>query len=170
MEAQQGAESTTTLQGPRNGAKPPRKTAALPCRATLRARTKAQPPREKATRAKRVNAAAISLRPRGGSVVGVWAHGLTEIKGQKSRQKSRLTSGRWEVVVLPSAVRFRGIASLHAPRWGRAFAPLRSGANSAPKALRPRPRSARQSLTNPQKVLTPPGGLRLESKNAPFWS
>ena len=82
MEAQQGAESTTTLQGPRNEAKPPRQAAALPCRATLRARTKAQPPKEKATRAKRVNVAAISLRPLRGSVGGVWAHGLTEIKSR----------------------------------------------------------------------------------------
>ena len=101
MEAQQGAESTTTLQGPRNGAKPPRKTAALPCRATLRARTKAHPPKEKATRAKRVNVAAISLRPRGGSVGGVWAHGLTEIKSGRWARAERSVggqlSGRWAV-------------------------------------------------------------------------
>lgn len=101
MEAQQCAESTTTLQRPRNEAKPPRKAAALPCRATLRARTKAQPPKEKATRAKRVNAAAISLRPRGGSVGGVWAHGLTEIKGARWARAERSVggqlSGRWAV-------------------------------------------------------------------------
>ena len=93
MEAQKKRESTTTLQGPRNGAKPPRKAAALPCRATLRARTKAQPPKEKATRAKRVNAATISLTASGvgGRCVG------TRLDANQEPLVCARQGGRWAV-------------------------------------------------------------------------
>ena len=142
MEAQKKRESTTTLQGPRNGAKPPRKAAALPCRATLRARTKAQPPKEKATRAKRVNAATISLRPRRGSVGGVWAHGLTQIKS------------RW--CALGKAVGGRSVGGGRSA-VSRALTGLR-GASCAPSGARLRSASVGGKLR--AKGASPPPSLR----------